>query len=249
MLKVKLENFEGPMDLLIHLIEKNKIDIYDIPIALLTEEYMKYTEEFEKRDMDSMSEFILMAATLIEIKSKMLLPKEVNEDGEEIDPREELVQRLIEYKKYKLASEKIGEKQTDAGKNYFKSTDESIVKMIDNLAQRDIDDILYGADIQMLYSAFEEVLKRQELKVDTVRSQFNSVSRDLFTVEDRISHIKNLLKNSKKIKFFKIFDELVTKQEVVVTFLAMLELIKEKQIKVIQKNNFDDITISSFKED
>lgn len=247
--RIKLESFEGPMDLLIHLIEKNKIDIYDIPIALLTEEYMKYTEEFEKRDMDSMSEFILMAATLIEIKSKMLLPKETDEFGEEIDPRQELVERLIEYKKYKIASEKIGERQIDAGKSYFKSTDRKVVDMIDNLAEKSIDEILYNADIHMLYDAFREVLKRQELKVDTVRSQFNSVSRDLFTVEDRIEHIKELLKNKKSIKFLKIFDELVTKEEIVVTFLAMLELIKEKYIKVRQKNNFDDITISSFKED
>ena len=102
-IEVKLTAFEGPLDLLLHLIEKNKVDIYDIPIAVITEQYLEYLDEMQRADMDNMSEFLVMAATLLRIKSQMLLPKEVNEEGEEEDPRAELVKRLIEYKVYKYA--------------------------------------------------------------------------------------------------------------------------------------------------
>lgn len=117
---VKLQAFEGPLDLLLHLIEKNKVNIYDIPIVEITEQYMEYIRGIEKEELDVMSEFLVMAATLLDIKSRMLLPPEVTEEGEEIDPREELVQKLLEYKMYKYMSYELRDKQEDASFHLFK---------------------------------------------------------------------------------------------------------------------------------
>ena len=119
-LKVELEVFEGPLELLLKLIEKNKVDIYDIPIALITKQYMDYLEAMERTDMEIMSEFIVMAATLLNIKSKLLLPREKNEEGEDIDPREELVKQLLEYKIYKYMSYELKDMRTDASRSLFR---------------------------------------------------------------------------------------------------------------------------------
>ena len=126
-INIKLESFEGPMDLLYSLIIKNKIDIYDIPIVELTDQYLEYVDYMQRENMDSISEFTLMAATLIEIKSKMLLPKEVDENNKEIDPREELVNRLVEYKKFKTLAKDFASKQKLAAYNYFKGDRKSVV--------------------------------------------------------------------------------------------------------------------------
>ena len=122
-LEFKLEKFEGPLDLLLHLIDKNKVDIYDIPIALITEQYMEYLEALKEDDydMDTMSEFLVMASTLLDIKCRMLLPKEKDEEGEEIDPRTELVQRLLEYKIYKYASLELKDMSVDAGRSSLRA--------------------------------------------------------------------------------------------------------------------------------
>ncbi|MDE7006609.1 MAG: segregation/condensation protein A, partial [Lachnospiraceae bacterium] len=119
-LSVKLQAFEGPLDLLLHLIEKNKVDIYDIPIVEITEQYLDYIKAMETEDMNVMSEFLVMAATLLDIKCKMLLPKEVNEEGEEEDPRAELVQKLLEYKMYKYMSYELKDRQVDAARTLFR---------------------------------------------------------------------------------------------------------------------------------
>ena len=118
---VKLQAFEGPLDLLLHLIDKNKVDIYDIPIVEITEQYLDYIRQMEQSDMNIMSEFLVMAATLLDIKCRMLLPKEVNEEGEEEDPRAELVEKLLEYKMYKYMSYELKDRQIDAGRNLFKA--------------------------------------------------------------------------------------------------------------------------------
>ncbi len=112
-IEVKLEAFEGPLDLLLHLIEKNKVDIYDIPIAMITDQYMEYIDEAKSRDLSIMSEFLVMAATLLDIKCRMLLPKEVDEEGEEIDPRAEMVRQLLEYKMYKYMSLQLKDRQME----------------------------------------------------------------------------------------------------------------------------------------
>lgn len=247
-MKVKLESFEGPMDLLYSLIIKNKIDIYDIPIAMLTEQYLAYIDEMKQYNMESISEFLIMAATLIEIKSKMLLPKEVDEFNEEIDPREELVARLIEYKKFKGIAADFNEKQKKSGYSYYKDSDAGIINQIRKDVPKSVEDILNGADGEMLIKAFYEVLRRREVKTDKIRSGFNSIDREEFTLEEKVGQIERLIRTKKKISFFKIFSDSSSKNEIVVTFLAMLQLIKDKKIYISQKKIFDDITITSYKE-
>ena len=157
---VKLQVFEGPLDLLLHLIDKNKINIYDIPIVQITEQYMEYIHQMEKQDLNIMSEFLLMAATLINIKSKMLLPKEVNEDGDEIDPREELVQKLLEYKMYKYISYELKDRYFDAGKAMYKES--TIPKEIMEYEEPVVlEELLDGVTLEKLNSIFKSVIKRQ----------------------------------------------------------------------------------------
>lgn len=247
-LNIKLDSFEGPMDLLYSLIIKNKIDIYDIPIAEITDQYIHYVNEMEKANMDNISEFVVMAATLIEIKSKMLLPKELDENDEEIDPRAELVQRLVEYKKFKKLAVEFDSKQKSTGFSFYKKEDSNIISQVRKSVPKEISDILKGADMDMLFNAFKEVLRRQEVKTDKVRSGFNSVKREEFSIEDRIQYIKNLLILNDTVKFFDIFSDSCSKNEIIVTFLAMLELIKIKMIYIKQENLFDDIVIATNKE-
>lgn len=247
-LNVKLESYEGPFDVLFRLIEKNKIDIYDIPISQLTDQYMEFIQSMETDDMDSMSEFIVMAAALLEIKSKMLLPKEEKEDKEEEDPREELVRRLLEYKRFKKAAEILHEKDKTAGTSFFKEADKTILSEIKDIVPKDINEILNGADLNMLYAAFEEVLKRREDKRDKIRSGFNSVKKAVFSINDKISYITDLLIVNNRLSFKDIFRTDTTRAEVVVTFLAMLELIKIRKINVKQDSVFDEIIITGVKE-
>ncbi len=247
-MEVKLEKFEGPMDLLYSLIVKNKIDIYDIPIALITEQYLEYINAMGKYNMENISEFLIMASTLIEIKSRLLLPKEVDENNEEIDPREELVQRLIEYKRFKGIAEKFNIKQKTAGYSYYKSSDRELIKKIKKDVPKEISDILNGATGDMLFRAFREVLRRQELKTDKIRSGFNSVEREEFTLEEKLEQLTSLITIKRRFSFFKIFSSTSSKNEIVTTFLAMLQLIKEKKIKIIQEEIFDDITITTYEE-
>lgn len=247
-LNVKLEVYDGPFDALFKLIEKNKIDIYDIPIAELTDQYIEFIQSLESDDMDSMSEFIVMASTLLEIKSKMLLPKEEKEEEEEEDPREELVRRLLEYKKFKKVAEVLYEKEKTSGTSYFKEADKTVLESVKDIAPRDINEILDGVDLNMLYAAFEEVLKRKEDKKDKIRSGFNSVKKAVFNINDKISYLTDLLVVHKKISFREIFKRDTSKAEVVVTFLAMLELIKIKKIHVLQESVFDEIYLTGIEE-
>ncbi|WP_250277949.1 segregation and condensation protein A [[Clostridium] colinum] len=245
LLQIKLEDFEGPLDLLLKLIDKNKIDIYDIPISKLTDDYLYCIKNKNITDMEEMSQFIVMATTLLEIKSKMLLPKEKDEQtNEEIDPREELVQKLIEYKKYKMIAEKLYNTEVFTEKVLFKNADIEAINSIKIKIEPTVEEILEGVTLKDLYNAFEEALKRKELKTDKIRSGFKSVTKAIYNINDKIVYLKDLIKLNKKISFNKIFEESSSKVEVVVTFLAVLELIKTKDIKVIQKNIFDEIIIT-----
>lgn len=242
---IRLDAFEGPLDLLYHLIEKNEIDIYDIPIASLTDQYMAYLDAAEDRNMDGMSEFLVMAATLLEIKSKMLLPspkKETEEEGP--DPREELVQRLLEYKKIKGVTDEWKQRAEEAALVFYKEAD-SAVKKLRQREEQPLDDFLQGITMEDLYRAFQEVMNRKEAKVDRVRSGFRSVERDLFTVQDKMEYIRDLLILQPKITFFGIFRKGARKMEKVVTFLALLELIKTKEVWISQERTFGEITITT----
>ena len=171
----------------------------------------------------------------------LVLPKEVDENNKEIDPREELVNRLVEYKKFKTLAKDFASKQKLAAYNYFKGGDKAIISKVRKDVPREISDILNGVDMEMLFNAFEEVLKRQEVKVDKVRSKFNSVQREEFTIESKIKYINNLLELNKTVSFFNIFDYKASKGEIVATFLAILELIRSNGLKIKQTKQFGDI--------
>ena len=248
-INIRLDAFEGPLDLLYHLIEKNEIDIYDIPIAALTEQYMAYLEAAEDRDMDGMSEFLLMAATLLEIKSKMLLPAPKTEEETGPDPREELVQRLLEYKKIKDVTETFKEREEEAALVFYKEADASVKKLKEQPPQ-ELEDLLQGITMDDLYNAFQQVMARKETKVDRVRSSFRSVQKDLFTVGEKMEYIRDLLilRPHGKTAFHTIFRQNAGKMEKVVTFLALLELIKQKEVQITQEKNFGEILIEKYNE-
>ena len=229
---VRLDSFSGPLDLLYHLIEKNEIDIYDIPIAELTEQYMEFISREENKNMDGMSEFIVMAADLIEIKSRMLLPKVQSEEPEE-DPRDELVQKLLEYKKFKGVTEIFQRMEESASKIFFREPD-IIIPQLSKREEPTVEECLHGLTMEDLYKAFREVMLRREKKIDRVRSGFKSVKRDNFTVDEKINP---------KIKFYDMFTDSSTKEEVLVTFLALLELIRHHSVLVEQEQVFGEIMI------
>lgn len=239
---VKLEAFEGPLDLLLHLIDKNKVNIYDIPIVEITRQYMEYIQNMETKDLDIMSEFLVMAATLVNIKAKMLLPKEKNEEDEEIDPRQELVERLLEYKMYRYISTELRDKQVDAEKVLYKES--TIPKEIASYKEEiNIEDILGDLTLAKLHEIFESVLKRQEDKVDPIRSNFGKIEKEEITLSDRMIDIEKYAIVHRNFSFRKMLEYATTKMEVIVTFLGILELMKVGKIMISQENVFDDILI------
>lgn len=243
-LEVKLQVFEGPLDLLLHLIEKNKVDIYDIPIVEITEQYLDYVSKMPKDDLDLASEFLVMAATLIDIKSRMLLPKEIDENGEEIDPRAELVEKLIEYKMYKYAAVELRDMQVYAGKSMYKqpTVPEEVSKYEPPV---NLDSLLADVDLNKLNDIFQMVLKRQVDKIDPVRSKFGKIEMEEVSLPDKITYVSTTVKKRKKCKFKQLLEEAHSKVEVIVSFLAILELIKVGEIEVRQDETFGEIYIDS----
>ncbi len=235
---IKLDVFEGPFDLLYHLIEKHEIDIYHIPISELTDQYLEYIGSISPEQMDGLSRFIVMAATLLEIKSKMLLPRPPKED-ESQDPREELVQKLVEYKAFKEIAEVL--KENHAIYQYILFNEPKPEIKIKSKPQTD--DLLEGITLDKLQAVFIDLLNRRELKVDKLRSGFNSVAIDSYKISNKIEYISKLLTLNNKISFSEIFSYDSPKLEKVVTFLALLELIKAKQVTIYQDGIFDEIII------
>jgi len=243
-IQVKLEAFEGPLDLLLHLIDKNKIDIYDIPIVEITEQYLEYIRQMETEDMNVMSEFLLMAATLLDIKCQMLLPKEVNEDGEEEDPRAELVQKLLEYKMYKYMSFELRDKQVDAQK-YFYRGQKLPQEVASYRAPLDYEALLGDATLQKLHEIFRVVVRKQEDKIDPIRSTYGNIEKDEVDMEARATHLDGYIKRHKTFSFRDMLEKQNSKMNVIVTFLVMLELMKVGKIVISQEEIFDDIIIES----
>ena len=242
-ISVKLEAFDGPLDLLLHLIEKNKIDIFDIPIVEITNQYMEIIAQMQTKDMDVMSDFLLMAATLLRIKSKMLLPAEKAEEGEEEDPRAELVERLLEYKTYKYASYELKDLQMDASKQLFKKP--SIPEEIANYKEEiDISELLGDLTLARLQSIFHAVMKKQIDKIDPIRSKFGKIEKERISLGDRMQYISEYAREHKKFNFRMLLEEQTSKTMVIVSFLGILELMKEGMLKIVQENIFDDIWIT-----
>ena len=239
---VKLEVFEGPLDLLLHLIEKNKIDIYDIPIVEITDQYMEYIHAMEREDLGVMSEFMVMAATLLDIKCKMLLPKEVNEEGEEEDPRAELVEKLLEYKMYKFMSYELKDKMDDAANVFFKEP-----TLPDEVLQYrepvDPKELLAGLTLEKLNAIYKSIIRRQEDKVDPIRNKFGTIEKEEVSLSDKMIEIKDFARTHQKFSFRNLLESQRSKVQVIVTFLSILELMKMGHIHVEQDGLFDDISV------
>ena len=228
----KINEFEGPLDLLLHLIKENKMDIMNIEIERITDQYISYLNEQEKMNLEIASEYLVMASELIELKSKLLLPnpKTDEESEEEIDPREELVNRLLEYQTYKEITKVLKEKEELRKEIYTKSPE--------NIKQYVEEETKLSSDITLddLVEAFKKYLERKkESKPLKTKVTTNEIS-----VSSRRLEIKSILKKRPKISFFELFPVL-NKEYVVATFLAILEMAKNKELRITQEKNFDDI--------
>ena len=241
----KLEHCEGPLDLLLHLIEKNKVNIYDIPIVEITEQYLDYVNHMEKEDLNVVSEFLVMAATLLDIKARMLLPKEIDEEtGEEQDPRAELVARLLEYKKYKYMALVLQDREDDAGLIFYKNP--TIPKEVAKYEPPvDLDKLLGDLTLAKLQKIFEQVMKRQEDKIDRVRSNFGVIRKEPVSLEDKIGSVMDYARKHRRFSFRQMLEKQGDRLEIVVTFLAILELMKIGKISLTQEHIFDDMQIET----
>jgi segregation and condensation protein A len=230
----RLDGFEGPLDLLLHLIQKNELDIFNIPIALITEQYLEYLQLMKVLDLDIAGDYLLMASTLLHIKSKMLLPKSLGvEEEEEEDPRAELVRRLLEYQKYKQAAAEL-EKRPLLDRDVF-------IRMVPVEPESTGEQEKIEVNLFELLEAFRKVLGR--VRSETV----HEVVLEHLSVEDKIQEILTRLeKENRSIAFHRLFPEQASRQVVVVTLLAILELVKMKRIRVFQLAPFETIRISPF---
>ncbi|MCM3180091.1 segregation/condensation protein A [Cytobacillus horneckiae] len=241
---VKIDAFEGPLDLLLHLINRLEIDIYDIPVAEITEQYLIFIHTMKELELDIASEYLVMAATLLAIKSKMLLPKheedEFDEDLDvemEEDPRDELVERLIEYRKYKEAAEELKELEQERSLMYTKPPSDLAGIAKDAMPEKaNLDVSLYD-----MLGALQKLMRRKKLQ----KPLSTKVARQEIPIERRITEILTVLKSFRGRKNFNDLFTIHNREHVVVTFLAVLELIKRKEIQVTQENNFADLFVES----
>ncbi len=243
-IEVKLQVFEGPLDLLLHLIEKNKVDIYDIPIVEITGQYMDYIKKMDAQDMNVMSEFLVMAATLLDIKCRMLLPRQVSEEGEEEDPRQELVQKLLEYKAYKYMSYELKSMEVDAGRAFYKET--TLPEQVASYRQPvDLEELLKDVTLTRLHSVFRSCLKRQEDKVDPVRSSFGRIEKDEVSIEKKARYVTDYIRSHSRLRFTELLDRAGSRMDVIVTFLVVLELMKTGAVSVEQEEIEGEIMITA----
>ena len=241
---VKLQVFEGPLDLLLHLLEKNKVNIYDIPIVEITAQYMEYIAEMKRQDLDVLSEFLVMAATLIDIKSRMLLPSDPNSEEEEEDPRAELVQQLLEYKMYKCMAYELKDRQMDAQRVMFKepTIPDEVLAYEEPL---DIEELVSDVTLAKLNDVFKNIMKKQKDKIDPLRSKFGKIEKEEVSLEDKMAYLEEYAKTHAHFSFRGLWEAQSSKVEIIVTFLAILELMKMGTIFISQEHIFDDIKIDS----
>jgi segregation and condensation protein A len=230
--KIKLQIFEGPLDLLLYLVKKDHLNIYDIPIAQITDQYLAYLELMKLLDLNIAGEFLVMAATLMQIKSKMLLPAEVEPQEEEVDPRAELVRRLLEYEKFKEIAEDLRQRESTQ-QEVFKRP-----KAQDSASTPQDKEVYFEASIFDLITAFTKALKEVPKEV------FYEVIKDEFTIEEKVHQILHLLLEKPMITLSELFISAKNKIEIIVIFLAILELIRMKEIVALQRDLFGEIEIS-----
>jgi len=234
--KVKLEIFEGPLDLLLYLIKRDEIDIYEISIERITRQYLDYLQAFKELNLDIAGEFVVMAANLIYLKSRSLLPADQqppDEEAEEDDPRWDLIRQLIEYKKFKEAAAQLHARALEQ---------ERIFTRDGGAATTTADAPLRLAEVGIfqLIHAFQDVIKRVE-----ARENLQEMFGEHFTVSDKIDIILKRVADGASVRFTELFGHIVSRVEIVVTFLALLELIRLKQVRAIQRNVFDEIEIAA----
>ena len=228
--EIKIDAFEGPLDLLLHLIKESKVDIWDIDVVEIATQYLDYIKKMESLNLDVASEYLVMASELIEMKSRLLLPRvQEEENAEEEDPREVLIKRLIEYQHI-----------TERLKELSKERQGFYTKLPESLKEYEEDGVVINSDLGLddLMRAFEKFLKRKEEE----KPLETTVTKKEISVEDRRKSIRNILHNKKKVDFFELF-EIVTKEYIVVTFLAILEMARKNELFIRQENNFDSITV------
>jgi segregation and condensation protein A len=238
--KIKLDIFEGPFDLLVYLIESARMSVYDIQVSEITNQYIRYIENMKTLDVNLATEFMVLAAELIEIKSKMLLPR-MKADGEgvlEEDPRTELVQRILEYKRFKAAAELL-ELQEEQNLRVFEKPKEDLTPFT-----READEIL-NLDLNQFVKVFHLFLQKKK-KIEDIKKNYAKVERQKISVESRIEYIKNMfrLKEKKKLSFKELLAPESNRYEVVLTFASMLEMIRQRVVIVRQNVNFGEIVLS-----
>ena len=243
-LEVKLNVFEGPLDLLLHLIDKNRIDIYDIPISEVTEQYLDYIRQMEREDMEVTSEFLVMAATLIDIKCRMLLPKTVNEDGEEEDPRAELVEKLLEYKMARIMADQLRDRMSDGEAMLCrkKNVPEEVEQYEEPVDYRTL---IGKNDLNRLNTVFQELLRRQDYRIDRVRAGFGRIEKEAVDMDEKTVYVKAYVRAHEVFSFRALLEEADSKAELIVTFLVVLEEMKLGEIEIEQDDLFGDIMIRS----
>ncbi|MEW6163050.1 MAG: segregation/condensation protein A [Nitrospirota bacterium] len=224
---IKIPVFEGPLDLLLHLIRENKIDIYDIPIALITHQYLKYIEMIKELNLDIAGEFLVMAATLIHIKSRMLLPPDEEAPPEQEDPRRELVQRLLEYQAFKEAAVSLRDKEEEWMKVFRREplSDEA------------------GEGVYLFDVSLFDLLRGFKKILDSAPPEVVTITKETLTVKDKMSLIMEMLEGQEAIRFENFFREGVTKAQLIVTFIALLELIRLGLVRAYQKREFENIWV------
>ena len=233
-LQVTLGDFEGPLDLLLYLIKRDEIDIYDVSLERITRQYLEYLQAFKELNIELAGEFIVMAANLIYLKSRSLLPVDQqppDEDAEEDDPRWDLIRQLIEYKKFKEAAEQLHLRELNQERIFARERGSSSVDVPLRLGE---------VGIFQLINAFQTVIKRLEARQDV-----QEIFGERFSVSEKIDTILKRVADGAPVRFFELFGAVVSRIEVAVTFLALLELIRLKQVRAIQKNIFDEIEIAS----
>ncbi len=236
--KLKLEIFEGPLDLLLYLIKKEEINIYDIPIAEVTAQYMGYIEMLKVLDLDIVGDFLVMAAELIKIKSRMLLPPDPTEKTPEEDPRNDLVQRLLEYKKFKEIADELGTKESERQMLFSRKIDTERL----NQLKEESREVYFEASLFELINALMKAINRVPADV------FHEIIKDEYTIEQKVHEILHLLLDCEQVNLQDLFNKSQSKIEVIVTFLAILELIRLKEVLVVQKMAFEEIIILRNKE-
>lgn len=240
-MKIKTAGFEGPLDLLLHLIKQLEIDIYDIPMAEITEQYMLYIHAMQELELDVASEYLVMAATLLAIKSEMLLPKHEDEledeylEEEDYDPRQELVERLLEYRKFKEASLELKEREQERSLMFTKPPSDLSQFASERTVQLEPNKVT----IYDMLGAFNKLLRRQKLK----RPLHTKVTREEISLEERMEEIlQELEEASDWVNFYDLFPY-YHREHIVVTFLGILELLKRNEIDIRQEENFDDLWV------